>query len=296
MEYKDIATPTRTKALLNQYGFNFKKSLGQNFLIDVNIIHNIIEASDIDAQTGVIEIGPGMGSLTEQLAKNAKKVVAFEIDQRLIPVLEDTMGPYGNVTVINEDILKADIAHYVAEHFSDCNKIMVVANLPYYITTPILLNLMQQSLPIDDYVVMMQKEVGERLNAQVGTKAYGSLSIVAQYYTETSKVLTVPKAVFLPPPNVDSIVVKLMKRDTPIVTVDDEDKFFKMTKAAFGQRRKTINNNYQSLFVNGKANKQMILDWLEASDIDPRRRGETLSIKEFAHLYNELKKFPELEF
>ncbi|MEN3090976.1 MAG: 16S rRNA (adenine(1518)-N(6)/adenine(1519)-N(6))-dimethyltransferase RsmA [Staphylococcus pseudoxylosus] len=296
MEYKDIATPTRTKALLNQYGFNFKKSLGQNFLIDVNIIHNIIEASDIDAQTGVIEIGPGMGSLTEQLAKNAKKVVAFEIDQRLIPVLEDTMGPYGNVTIINEDILKADIAHYVAEHFSDCNKIMVVANLPYYITTPILLNLMQQSLPIDGYVVMMQKEVGERLNAQVGTKAYGSLSIVAQYYTETSKVLTVPKAVFLPPPNVDSIVVKLMKRDTPIVTVDDEDKFFKMTKAAFGQRRKTINNNYQSLFVNGKANKQMILDWLEASDIDPRRRGETLSIKEFAHLYNELKNFPELEF
>ncbi|MDW8545793.1 16S rRNA (adenine(1518)-N(6)/adenine(1519)-N(6))-dimethyltransferase RsmA [Staphylococcus pseudoxylosus] len=296
MEYKDIATPTRTKALLNQYGFNFKKSLGQNFLIDVNIIHNIIEASDIDAQTGVIEIGPGMGSLTEQLAKNAKKVVAFEIDQRLMPVLEDTMGPYDNVTVVNEDILKADIAHYVAEHFSDCNKIMVVANLPYYITTPILLNLMKQSLPIDGYVVMMQKEVGERLNAQVGTKAYGSLSIVAQYYTETSKVLTVPKAVFLPPPNVDSIVVKLMKRDTPIVTVDDEDKFFKMTKAAFGQRRKTINNNYQSLFVNGKANKQIILDWLEASDIDPRRRGETLSIKEFAHLYNELKNFPELEF
>lgn len=296
MEYKDIATPTRTKALLNQYGFSFKKSLGQNFLIDVNIIHNIIEASDIDADTGLIEIGPGMGSLTEQLAKNAKEVVAFEIDQRLIPVLKDTMGPYDNVTVINEDILKADIAHYVAEHFSECNKIMVVANLPYYITTPILLNLMQQSLPIDGYVVMMQKEVGERLNAQVGTKAYGSLSIVAQYYTETSKVLTVPKAVFLPPPNVDSIVVKLMKRDTPIVTVDDEDKFFKMTKAAFSQRRKTINNNYQSLFVNGKANKQIILDWLEASDIDPRRRGETLSIKEFAHLYNELKNFPELEF
>ena len=296
MEYKDIATPTRTKALLNQYGFNFKKSLGQNFLIDVNIIHNIIEASDINKHTGVIEIGPGMGSLTEQLAKNAKKVVAFEIDQRLIPVLEDTMEPYDNVTVINEDILKADIAHYVAEHFSECEKIMVVANLPYYITTPILLNLMQQSLPIDGYVVMMQKEVGERLNAQVCTKAYGSLSIVAQYYTETSKVLTVPKAVFLPPPNVDSIVVKLMKRSTPIVTVDDENKFFKMTKAAFGQRRKTINNNYQSLFLNGKANKQMILEWLEASGIDPRRRGETLSIKEFAHLYNELKNFPELEF
>lgn len=296
MDYKDIATPTRTKALLNQYGFNFKKSLGQNFLIDVNIIHNIIDASDIDEQTGIIEVGPGMGSLTEQLAKSAKKVMAFEIDQRLIPVLKDTMGPYDNVTVINEDILKADIAHYITEHLTDCEKIMVVANLPYYITTPILLNLMQQKLPIDGYVVMMQKEVGERLNAQVGTKAYGSLSIVAQYYTETSKVLTVPKSVFLPPPNVDSIVVKLMKHPTPIVDIDDENKFFKMTKAAFSQRRKTINNNYQSLFVNGKVNKEKILEWLEAAGIDPRRRGETLSIKEFANLYNELQNFTELEF
>lgn len=296
MDYKDIATPTRTKALLNQYGFNFKKSLGQNFLIDVNIIHNIIDASDIDEQTGIIEVGPGMGSLTEQLAKSAKKVMAFEIDQRLIPVLKNTMGPYDNVTVINEDILKADIAHYITEHLTDCEKIMVVANLPYYITTPILLNLMQQKLPIDGYVVMMQKEVGERLNAQVGTKAYGSLSIVAQYYTETSKVLTVPKSVFLPPPNVDSIVVKLMKRPTPIVDIDDENKFFKMTKAAFSQRRKTINNNYQSLFVNGKVNKEKILEWLEAAGIDPRRRGETLSIKEFANLYNELQNFTELEF
>ncbi|ALM56032.1 16S rRNA (adenine(1518)-N(6)/adenine(1519)-N(6))-dimethyltransferase RsmA [Staphylococcus equorum] len=296
MDIKDVATPSRTKALLNQYGFNFKKSLGQNFLIDVNIIQKIIDASDIGENTGIIEIGPGMGSLTEQLAKNAKKVVAFEIDQRLIPVLKDTMGPYDNVEIINEDILKADIAHYVTEHLADCDNIMVVANLPYYITTPILLNLMQQTLPIDGYVVMMQKEVGERLNAQVGTKAYGSLSIVAQYYTETSKVLTVPKTVFLPPPNVDSIVVKLMKRQTPEVDIDNEDKFFKMTKAAFSQRRKTISNNYQSLFVDGKANKEIIKKWLETSGIDPRRRGETLSIKEFAKLYNELKNFTELAF
>ena len=296
MDIKDVATPSRTKALLNQYGFNFKKSLGQNFLIDVNIIQKIIDASDIGENTGIIEIGPGMGSLTEQLAKKAKKVVAFEIDQRLIPVLKDTMGPYENVEIINEDILKVDIAHYVTEHLTDCDNIMVVANLPYYITTPILLNLMQQTLPIDGYVVMMQKEVGERLNAQVGTKAYGSLSIVTQYYTETSKVLTVPKTVFLPPPNVDSIVVKLMKRQTPEVDIDDEDRFFKMTKAAFSQRRKTISNNYQSLFVDGKANKEIIKKWLEASDIDPRRRGETLSIKEFAKLYNELKNFTELAF
>ena len=296
MEMKDIATPSRTKALLNQYGFDFKKSLGQNFLIDVNIIHKIIDASDIDEHTGIIEIGPGMGSLTEQLAKHAQKVLSFEIDQRLIPVLDDTLAPYDNVTIINEDILKADIATYVHQHLAECDKIMVVANLPYYITTPILLNLMQQTLPIDGYVVMMQKEVGERLNAQVGTKAYGSLSIVAQYYTETSKVLTVPKSVFLPPPNVDSIVVKLMKREAPQVQVDNENEFFKLTKAAFSKRRKTINNNYQSLFKEGKKNKALIAEWLESSGIDPKRRGETLSIKEFALLYNNLKKFSELQF
>lgn len=296
METKDIATPSRTKALLAQYGFDFKKSLGQNFLIDVNIINNIIDASQIDDETGIIEIGPGMGSLTEQLAKNAKKVVAFEIDQRLIPVLNDTLAPYDNVTVINEDILKADVAHYVDQHLSHCKRIMVVANLPYYITTPILLNLMQQSLPIDGYVVMMQKEVGERLNAQVGTKAYGSLSIVAQYYTETSTVLTVPKSVFLPPPNVDSIVVKLMQRSEPLVNIDDEEKFFRLTKGAFGQRRKTINNNYQSLFTDGKKLKAKIGEWLKSSDIDPTRRGETLAIEEFATLYNNLEKFPELQF
>ncbi|HHU6751606.1 TPA: 16S rRNA (adenine(1518)-N(6)/adenine(1519)-N(6))-dimethyltransferase RsmA [Staphylococcus pseudintermedius] len=294
MHDKDIATPSRTRALLNQYGFNFKKSLGQNFLIDVNIINRILDASGIDATTGVIEIGPGMGSLTEQLAKNAQHVLAFEIDQRLIPVLDDTLSPYDNVTVVNEDILKANVAEAIQQHLSHCEKIMVVANLPYYITTPILLTLLEQDLNIDGYVVMMQKEVGERLNAQVGTKAYGSLSIVAQYYTETSRVLTVPKTVFMPPPNVDSIVVKLMKRDMPIVDVDHPNAFFKMTKGAFSQRRKTIYNNYQTLFENGKEQKDTILEWLEQAGIDPKRRGETLSIQEYARLYAELENFPNL--
>ncbi|VTS40223.1 dimethyladenosine transferase [Staphylococcus pseudintermedius] len=294
MHDKDIATPSRTRALLNQYGFNFKKSLGQNFLIDVNIINRIIDASGIDHMTGVIEIGPGMGSLTEQLAKNAQHVLAFEIDQRLIPVLDDTLSPYNNVTVINEDILKANLAEAIQQHLSHCEKIMVVANLPYYITTPILLTLLEQDLNIDGYVVMMQKEVGERLNAQVGTKAYGSLSIVAQYYTETSRVLTVPKTVFMPPPNVDSIVVKLMKRESPIVDVDNPNAFFKMTKGAFSQRRKTIYNNYQNLFENGKEQKETIMQWLERADIDPKRRGETLSIQEYARLYAELENFPNL--
>ncbi|MBU5273024.1 16S rRNA (adenine(1518)-N(6)/adenine(1519)-N(6))-dimethyltransferase RsmA [Staphylococcus caprae] len=295
MEHKDIATPSRTRALLDQYGFNFKKSLGQNFLVDVNIINKIIEASQIDETTGIIEVGPGMGSLTEQLAKHAKKVMSFEIDQRLIPVLNDTLSPYDNVTIINEDILKADIGKAVNTYLNDCDKIMVVANLPYYITTPILLNLMQQDIPIDGYVVMMQKEVGERLNASVGTKAYGSLSIVAQYYTETSKVLTVPKSVFMPPPNVDSIVVKLMQREEPLVDIDDEEAFFKLAKAAFAQRRKTINNNYQNFFKDGKQYKSSILNWLENAGIDPKRRGETLTIQDFAKLYEEKKKFPELE-
>ncbi|EGQ2869428.1 16S rRNA (adenine(1518)-N(6)/adenine(1519)-N(6))-dimethyltransferase RsmA [Staphylococcus pseudintermedius] len=294
MHDKDIATPSRTRALLNQYGFNFKKSLGQNFLIDVNIINRIIDASGIDHMTGVIEIGPGMGSLTEQLAKIAQHVLAFEIDQRLIPVLDDTLSPYNNVTVINEDILKANVAEAIQQHLSHCEKIMVVANLPYYITTPILLTLLEQDLNIDGYVVMMQKEVGERLNAQVGTKAYGSLSIVAQYYTETSRVLTVPKTVFMPPPNVDSIVVKLMKRESPIVDVDNPNAFFKMTKGAFSQRRKTIYNNYQNLFENGKEQKETIMQWLERADIDPKRRGETLSIQEYARLYAELENFPNL--
>ena len=295
MERKDIATPSRTKALLDQFGFNFKKSLGQNFLVDVNIIHKIIDASEIDDNTGIIEVGPGMGSLTEQLAKRAKKVMSFEIDQRLIPVLKETLAPYDNVTIINEDILKADIGKAVKTYLNDCDKIMVVANLPYYITTPILLNLMQQDIPIDGYVVMMQKEVGERLNAQVGTKAYGSLSIVTQYYTETRKVLAVPKAVFMPQPNVDSIVVKLMQRETPLVSVDDEETFFKLAKAAFAQRRKTIYNNYQNFFRDGKKHKESILKWLEQTGIDPKRRGETLSIQDFARLYEEKKNFPELE-
>ena len=295
MDRKDIATPSRTKELLNQFDFNFKKSLGQNFLVDVNIIHKIIDASHIDKSTGIIEVGPGMGSLTEQLAKSAKKVLSFEIDQRLIPVLKETLHPYDNVTIINEDILKADIATAVNMYLNDCDKIMVVANLPYYITTPILLNLMQQDIPIDGYVVMMQKEVGERLNAEVSTKAYGSLSIVTQYYTETSKVLTVPKSVFMPPPNVDSIVVKLMQREKPFVSVDDEQAFFKLAKAAFAQRRKTINNNYQNFFKDGKKYKSQIHQWLENANIDPKRRGETLSIQDFARLYEEKKNFPELE-
>lgn len=294
MEYNDIATPTRTKQLLDQYGFKFKKSLGQNFLVDTNVIRNIIEAAGIDKTSGVIEIGPGMGSLTEQLAKHAKQVLAFEIDQRLIPILGETLSPYDNVTVINEDILKADVASAIETYLHHCDEIFVVANLPYYITTPILMGLLEKNLNINSYVVMMQKEVGERLSAIPSTKAYGSLSIAVQYYTDVKRVMVVPKGVFMPPPNVDSLVVKLTTLERPRVDVEDENLFFKLTRGAFVQRRKTILNNYMSLIQDSKEHKSRIIEWLEASGVAPSRRGESLNLNDYAQLSNNMKKYPEL--
>ncbi|MDJ1156349.1 16S rRNA (adenine(1518)-N(6)/adenine(1519)-N(6))-dimethyltransferase RsmA [Macrococcus caseolyticus] len=294
MEYNDIATPTRTKQLLDQYGFKFKKSLGQNFLVDTNVIRNIIEAAGIDKTSGVIEIGPGMGSLTEQLAKHAKQVLAFEIDQRLIPILGETLSPYDNVTVINEDILKADVASAIETYLHHCDEIFVVANLPYYITTPILMGLLEKNLNINSYVVMMQKEVGERLSAVPSTKAYGSLSIAVQYYTDVKRIMVVPKGVFMPPPNVDSLVVKLTTLERPRVDVEDENLFFKLTRGAFVQRRKTILNNYMSLIQDSKEHKSRIIEWLEASGVSPSRRGESLNLNDYAQLSNNMKKYPEL--
>lgn len=294
MEYNDIATPTRTKQLLEQYGFKFKKSLGQNFLVDTNVIRNIIDAAGIDKTSGVIEIGPGMGSLTEQLAKHAKHVLAFEIDQRLIPILGETLSPYDNVTVINEDILKADVASAIETHLHDCDEIFVVANLPYYITTPILMGLLEKHLNINSYVVMMQKEVGERLSAAPSTKAYGSLSIAVQYYTDVKRIMVVPKGVFMPPPNVDSLVVKLTTLESPRVDVEDETLFFKLTRGAFVQRRKTILNNYMSLIQDSKEHKARIVEWLEESGVAPSRRGESLDLNDYAQLSNNMKKYPEL--
>ncbi|UBH08557.1 16S rRNA (adenine(1518)-N(6)/adenine(1519)-N(6))-dimethyltransferase RsmA [Macrococcus armenti] len=294
MEYNDIATPSRTKQLLEQYGFKFKKSLGQNFLIDTNVIRNIIDAAGIDKTSGVIEIGPGMGSLTEQLAKHAKHVLAFEIDQRLIPILGETLSTYDNVTVINEDILKTNVSEAINAHLSECDEVFVVANLPYYITTPILMGLLEQHLNINSYVVMMQKEVGERLTALPSTKAYGSLSIAVQYYTDVKRVMVVPKGVFMPPPNVDSLVVKLTTLDKPRVQVEDEQLFFKLTRGAFVQRRKTILNNYMSLIQESKVHKKRIMEWLEASGVAPTRRGESLDLNDYANLANNMKKYPEL--
>lgn len=283
---KDIATPTRTREILEKYGFSFKKSLGQNFLIDTNILHNIVDAADLDKETAAVEIGPGIGALTEQLARTAGKVMAIEIDQRLLPILADTLSPYSNVEVVHGDILALDLPALFAEKLAGYEKISVVANLPYYVTTPILMKLLESRLPLKNIVVMIQKEVAERIAAKPGSKDYGSLSVAAQFYADTQIAMIVPAQVFVPRPNVDSAVIRLQVRDKPAVEVDDEDVFFRVVKGSFAQRRKTLLNNLMNgLFL--KEHKDQVVQMLEDIGIDPTRRGETLHIEEFARLSNE---------
>ncbi|MFC0559575.1 16S rRNA (adenine(1518)-N(6)/adenine(1519)-N(6))-dimethyltransferase RsmA [Halalkalibacter alkalisediminis] len=286
---KDIATPQRTKEILNKYGFNFKKSLGQNFLIDTNVLRNIVAAADITDETGVIEVGPGIGALTEQLAKRAKKVVSFEIDQRLLPVLDDTLQPYENVEIIHSDVLKADIQGTIDQQFEGVEDLMVVANLPYYVTTPILMKLLEEHLPVRGIVVMIQAEVADRIAAKPGTKEYGALSIAAQYYATAEKVMTVPGTVFMPQPRVDSAVLRLTIREEPAVAVQDEAYFFKVFHACFANRRKTILNNLVHN-LGPKEKKVEIEAALQEANIDPKRRGETLSLDEFGKLSDALLK------
>ena len=285
MNNRAVATPTRTKEILSKYGFSFKKSLGQNFLVDVNILKNIIEHAGIEKEAGAIEIGPGIGALTEQLAIHSDKVVAFEIDQRLLPILDDTLQDYENVDIINKDILKADVEEVIKEQFTSGQPIHVVANLPYYITTPILMKLLMDRLPINSLTVMIQKEVADRMAASPNSKSYGSLSIAVQYYTEAQVVMNVPKTVFQPQPNVDSAVLHLKMRNQPPVDVKDEDFFFDVVKATFGQRRKTLMNNLARHFK-GQYDKEALNSYLEQIEIDPMRRGESLSMDEFAKLAN----------
>lgn len=286
--HKDIATPIRTQEILKKYGFSFKKSLGQNFLIDPNILRNIVSHADLTKDSAAIEVGPGIGALTEHLARQAGKVMSFEIDQRLLPVLEDTLSPYDNVKIVHSDILKADVKGLIDTELAGFKDIMVVANLPYYVTTPILMKLLTEKLPLRGFVVMMQKEVADRISAKPGTKAYGSLSIAVQYYCTAEVAMIVPKTVFMPQPNVDSAVLKLIRHEEPPVSVIDEDFFFSVTRAAFAQRRKTLLNNLQSQLPNGKAKKEDILRALEQAGVEPTRRGETLSIAEFGALADAL--------
>lgn len=283
--YKDIATPSRTKEILKKHGFSLKKSLGQNFIVEPNILANIVDAAALDKDTNVIEVGPGIGALTEVLARASKKVVAFEIDDRLIPVLADTLSPYENVEIVHQDILQANLAKTLEASGVDVDeRLMVVANLPYYITTPILLHLLEAPLPIDGLVVMMQKEVAERITAAPGSKAYGSLSIAVQYRMQAEVAFIVPKTVFVPQPNVDSAIIKLTRREKPAVSVKNEAFFFEVVRSAFVQRRKTLWNNLLIHFGKDDQTRERLTAALAEANIDPKRRGETLSLEEFARL------------
>lgn len=284
-----IADHSVTRAILERHGFTFKKSFGQNFLTDTNILQKIVDTAEIDKNVNVIEIGPGIGALTEFLAENAAEVMAFEIDDRLVPILADTLRDFDNVTVVNQDILKVDLAQYIAEFKNPDLPVKVVANLPYYITTPILMHLIESGIPFSEFVVMMQREVADRISAQPNTKAYGSLSIAVQYYMTAKVAFIVPRTVFVPAPNVDSAILKMVRRDQPAVAVQDEKFFFKVSKASFVHRRKTLWNNLTSYFGKSEETKDKLTAALERADLSPSVRGEALSLEEFARLADALK-------
>ena len=284
-----IADYSVTRAILERHGFTFKKSFGQNFLTDTNILQKIVDTAEIDKKVNVIEIGPGIGALTEFLAESAAEVMAFEIDDRLVPILADTLRDFDNVTVVNQDILKVDLAQYIAEFKNPDLPIKVVANLPYYITTPILMHLIESGIPFSEFVVMMQREVADRISAQPNTKAYGSLSIAVQYYMTAKVAFVVPRTVFVPAPNVDSAILKMVRRDQPAVAVQDEKFFFKISKASFVHRRKTLWNNLTSHFGKTEETKAKLTAALEQAELSPSVRGEALSLEEFARLADALK-------
>ena len=284
-----IADHSVTRAILERHGFTFKKSFGQNFLTDTNILQKIVDTAEIDKKVNVIEIGPGIGALTEFLAENAAEVMAFEIDDRLVPILADTLRDFDNVTVVNQDILKVDLAQYIAEFKNPDLPIKVVANLPYYITTPILMHLIESGIPFSEFVVMMQREVADRISAQPNTKAYGSLSIAVQYYMTAKVAFIVPRTVFVPAPNVDSAILKMVRRDQPAVAVQDEKFFFKVSKASFVHRRKTLWNNLTSYFGKSEEIKAKLERALEVIDLAPNVRGESLDLETFARLSDALK-------
>ncbi|MFV9511741.1 16S rRNA (adenine(1518)-N(6)/adenine(1519)-N(6))-dimethyltransferase RsmA [Tepidibacillus sp. LV47] len=286
---EEISTPTKTMEILKKYGFHFKKSLGQNFLIEPTILDKIVRIAAIDESVGVIEIGPGIGALTQKLAEKAGKVVAIEIDQRLIPILQETLSTYGNIKLIHGDVLKLSLKELILHQLKGFQTIKVVANLPYYITTPIIMSLLEEKLHIDSITVMIQKEVAERIQAKPGSKDYGTLTLAVHYYAEAKIIFYVPKTVFVPNPNVDSAIIQLKIRKHPPVQVEDEEFFFRVIKASFANRRKTILNNLIHNLI-GKGQKEQLKIFLRSIDIDPNRRAETLDIKEYAKLSNLLAK------
>ncbi len=279
-----LGTPSATKEIINKYSFAFQKKFGQNFLIDSNVLESIIRGAEITKEDFVLEIGPGIGTMTQYLCEAARQVVAVEIDKMLIPILEDTLSEYDNVEVINQDVLKVDIKS-LAEEKNNGKPIKVVANLPYYITTPIIMGLFESGVPIDSITIMVQKEVADRMQTGPGSKDYGALSLAVQFYATAKVILNVSATCFMPRPNVDSAVIKLTRHKEPTVNVADEKLMFKIIRASFNQRRKTL--------VNGLKNspelsfsKEQIVKAIEKIGKPETIRGEALTLEEFAELAN----------
>lgn len=269
-----------TKDIVKKYGFKFTKSLGQNFLIDENVLFDIVEGAEVCEEDFVIEIGPGVGTLTKELLKKAKRVCSIEIDSDLIPILNEELKDFDNFEIVHQDALKINFNELIGEETS----VKVVANLPYYVTTPIIIKLLNEAYKFKSLTIMIQKEVGERIAAVPSTKEYGALSILVQYYCTAEVIRNVTPASFVPRPKVDSIVVKLNKLDRPSVQVKDEKLYFKISREAFNKRRKTLWNAMKGLGLNG----EQMQTAFERAGIDPIRRGETLSLQEFANLANSI--------
>lgn len=282
----EIGSPARTKTILNRYRLVAKKSLGQNFLSDLNILRNIVSAADVTDNDNVIEIGPGIGALTEQLARRARRVVAFEIDENLLPVLDETLMPYDNVKIINQDILKANLPEVIQNEFEPGHPIKLVANLPYYITTPILMGVLKSNVTFDQIVVMMQAEVADRLVAEPGTKAYGSLSVVMQYRAHVEVAFNVPRTAFIPQPNVDSAIIRLTPRAALPVEPYSDQALYGFVKGCFAHRRKSLWNNLQGIFGKQPEVRERIEAVLDKVEISRQLRPERLTLINFIELVN----------
>lgn len=279
-----LSNPQRTIETIKKYQFNFQKKFGQNFLINTGVLEDIIDAAEVTDEDMVLEIGPGIGTMTQYLCENARQVIAVEIDTNLIPILKDTLSAYDNVRIINDDILKVDI-NELAREYNNGRPIKVVANLPYYITTPIIMGLFESHVPIESITVMVQKEVADRMQAGPGTKDYGALSLAVQYYSKPQIVVNVPPSCFMPQPKVGSTVISLRRHQQPVVQVEDEKLMFKVIRASFNQRRKTLANglnNYGGINLT----KEQIQQSIEELGVPVNIRGEALSLEQFACLSN----------
>lgn len=279
-----LGNPKNTIEILQKYNFNFQKKFGQNFLINTGVLEDIIDAAEVTDEDMVLEIGPGIGTMTQYLCENARQVIAVEIDTNLIPILKDTLSAYDNVRIINDDILKVDI-NELAREYNNGRPIKVVANLPYYITTPIIMGLFESHVPIESITVMVQKEVADRMQAGPGTKDYGALSLAVQYYSKPQIVVNVPPSCFMPQPKVGSMVISLSRHQQPVVQVEDEKLMFKVIRASFNQRRKTLANglnNYGGINLT----KEQIQQSIEELGVPVNIRGEALSLEQFACLSN----------